>query len=81
MSISKEYWENPDNPLDNGHVWICNSCGAHNDTQEWADKHICDAELIAEGEYWKDHYSKTIDGCSQDWDDPVLKIDLEPMKL
>lgn len=56
MSISKEYWENPDNPDDNGHVHICNTCGEHGHTQEWADAHSCDLDTLREFKYWEDHY-------------------------
>ena len=80
MAIDKVYWENPDDPDDNGHAYVC-TCGKSGHTVEWANSHRCDPKTLAEAEYWKDHYSKTIDECSQDWDDPVLKIDLEPMKL
>ena len=35
--IEKVYWENPDDPDDNGYAHVCNRCGDHGQTQEWAD--------------------------------------------
>ena len=78
MSIKKEYWENPDDPEDNGYVFICSACGWYGPD---ASTHECDPEALKEIAYWTEHYSKIVDGCSQDWDDPVMQIDLEPMKL
>ena len=59
MSISKEYWENPDNPTDNGYAHICNICGEHGHSQGWADGHLCETKRLADMEFWKNFYAPT----------------------
>jgi hypothetical protein len=39
--IEKCYWENPDDPSDNGYAYPCMMCGEHGETQKWADDHKC----------------------------------------
>ena len=81
MNISKEYWENPDNSDDNGYVYVCNICGDFSQRTMFETHHKCDPKALAKAKYWEEFYSKAIDDCNLDWDDSVLKIDLEPMKL
>jgi hypothetical protein len=56
--VSREYWENPDDPSDNGWVWICNWCGEYgplaNETAELT--HQCTEAALAEKDKWDKHY-------------------------
>ena len=58
MSISKEYWENPDNTAQNGYVYICNKCDKHGHNQAWSDQHVCDPEGLAEVNRWEKYYTQ-----------------------
>lgn len=55
--IEKVYWENPDDPDDNGYAYVCNRCGQHGQVKEWADHHACDVKQLQEARFWKKHYS------------------------
>ena len=72
-SLVKEYWENPDDPDDNGYVWICNACGAHGHEERWDLLHMCDASLLAEAKHWEKHYTKDMGGYTNDEVTKMLK--------
>jgi hypothetical protein len=75
MSVKKEYWENPDNPEDNGYTWICGICGKHSLDSEWPLTHACNLDLLAEMDKWKSHCAAEIDGIGPGYgDDEVVCI-------
>lgn len=52
------YWENPDNPKDNGWCYPCYTCGVTGHSEEWAASHTCDPDILKKMKFWENHYSQ-----------------------
>lgn len=61
MAIDRVYWENPDIPESNGHIYVCSLCGEHSHDTEWSLTHACNLEILAESKKWEAHYSQEED--------------------
>jgi hypothetical protein len=61
MDIVREYWENPEDPDDNGHVFICNTCGKHSSEMDWDQTHKCDPATLKEFKKWEKFYATEVE--------------------
>lgn len=56
--VSRVYWENPEDPSDNGWAWTCNVCGKHGQLESEGEilVHTCTKADSDEAAYWEKFY-------------------------